>query len=142
MSKSLKFFYHLCLFVSVEFVFAILIFHQLPSFSVVTTIWIVHIVYFLSIIIAWFVRESVQGVWSRFFCTYTPILFHVLWHIFVAEVMIEEALEHQEHWHNMFWTITATIIVGILIAIWERLLHRKEHCDVCHKEVHQNCKQE
>lgn len=55
-----------------------------------------------------------------------------------VETVVEQDHIHGQE-HSILWMVIATIALGILIFIGEWLLHKKEHCDVCHSETHKHC---
>ena len=111
-NKILTFLKHLWLFVVIELLFVLIIFHEVPSFTVFSIIWIVHIAYFIIVIVAWIVRENIQSLIGKFFCTYWPIIFHIVGHIYVWYITIEEELKHIHKHHlnedpNIKYTVTS-----------------------------------
>lgn len=92
--RTHTFLLHLGLFVLVELVFTVLIFRELPALSLLTSIGIVHCTYLVLVLIAGWLREETHPVWAKFLCTYVPIVIHVIGHVWVAELMVEEVIEH------------------------------------------------
>ncbi len=140
--KIVSFVSHLAVFIIIEMLFVFVILHEFPEISLFETIGIVHITYWILLIIAGVMREKLKSYWQKFLATYIPVLFHIGWHIYVGMVTLESIEEHH-HWeeHNMVWMIVATLALWILIFVWEWLLHKKYHCDTCHWEVHKHCKE-
>jgi len=128
---------HLLLFIVIELLFVFLILRELPSVSLFSLIWIVHLVYRASIILAGIVRESLHKLRQKIIASYFPILLHVAGHILVIFKTVEHVHEHSHEKHNIIWLIVTTISVGALIVLWEWLLHRKIHCDHCHHKFHE-----
>lgn len=128
---------HLALFVIVEILFVFIVLQELPSVSLFSLIGIVHLMYWISLIVAGITREYCTKLRQKFLCSYGPLVFHVLWHIFVGLETLEHIAEqHDDHDHSIVWMIIATISVWIILFLWEYLLHRKTHCEVHHDEFH------
>lgn len=133
---------HILLFVVVEIIFVFLILHEFPEISFFEDLWIVHLLYWISIFIAWFLRENIKSYITKFFLTYIPVVFHIWWHLYLWEVTLEHIEHHwHEHWSDI-WLIIWTICAWILIFIWEYLLHKKYHCEHNHAKVHKHCKED
>lgn len=135
-------FLHLLLFVVVEIIFVFLILREFPEVSFFEDLWIIHLAYWISIFVAWFTREHINSYQVKFLFTYTPVVFHIFWHLYIWEKTIWFI---ENNWHtpsSNFWLIISTISVWILIFIWEYLLHKKYHCDHHHDKVHKHCKEE
>lgn len=141
-NRLLSSFLHILLFVIVEIIFVFLILREFPEISFFEDLWIIHLLYWISIFVAWFARESIKSYQVRFLFTYIPVVFHIAWHLYIWEQTIELI---ENHWHedtSIFWLIISTISVWILIFIWEYLLHKKYHCDFHHDKVHKHCKED
>ncbi|USN57018.1 MAG: hypothetical protein H6766_00680 [Candidatus Peribacteria bacterium] len=132
---------HILLFVVVEFLFILIIFHELPPINLVTLIGIGHLAYWLLMPIFGRLHERVHSVWAKFLVAYTPIVLHVLLHVIVvAEVVSEHSDEiGTAHEHEILRMIIGTIVAGVVIFIGEYLLHRTTHCETHHHSAHQHC---
>ena len=82
---------------------------------------------------------------QKFLCTYLPVLYHVVIHIYVGIETVHEMSEYSgEHHdeHSMTWLIVGTVSAGVLIALGEYWLHRTRHCDTHHLSAHKYCHDE
>ena len=95
---------------------------------------------------AWWLREKyAHRVWQKFLCTYLPVLYHVIIHIYAGIETVHEMTEHAgEHHdeHSMTWLIVGTASAWILIAFGEYRLHRTTHCETHHVSAHKHCHDE
>lgn len=142
MKKSTQSFWlHLLLFVIIEFIFVLVIFREVPTVNLITLVGFLHLSYWLIVVAAWWIREKyVHRVWQKFLCTYIPIIYHVVIHIYVGWVTIHEMSDgHGHHDHDTIWIIIGTIVAWILIALWEYRLHRTTHCITHHRDAHAHC---
>lgn len=138
-----SFFLHLLLFVVVEVLFVVVLFHEFPETNIFTAIWIGHLTYWLLVIGAGVYREYAKYVWQRFLATYLPIVYHVAVHLWVLKVTLDTVgADIHEHEGNEAWIIIWTLAAGVLIFWGERLLHRKYHCDTHHIHAHEHCMEE
>lgn len=128
---------HVLLFVLIEILFVFLILHEFPKISFFEKIWIIHIIYWICVFIAWYVRENIEKYQVKFIATFIPVLIHIIWHLYIWEETINQVNPHSEH--SALWLIISTISLWIFIFIWEFLLHRKYHCEHAHQKVHKNC---
>jgi len=129
---------HLLLFVGLELVFVFLLFREFPGFWLWSALGVGHTTYRLVVVIAWLLRERLTYVWQRFLATYLPLLFHFVIHLWVGVETLEFAHEHI-HQAEDLWLIVWIIGLGVLIFVWEYLLHRTSHCDHHHWRVHKDC---
>ena len=129
---------HLFLFIGIEILFVFAVLHEFPEIWLFETLGIVHISYWILLIIAGFVREKLHHYWQKFLATYIPVLYHMIGHIYIGYVTIESV---EAHWpgHSLTWLIIGTISLGILIFVGEWLLHRTSHCEHHHQSLHQHC---
>jgi hypothetical protein len=133
---------HIAVFVAIEILFVFLILHEFPEITLFEKLGIVHISYRILLVIAGLIREKLVTYRKKFLATYVPVVYHIAGHIYVGVATVESIQNHTPgDSHSIFWMITATIALGIIIFIGEWLLHRKVHCDTCHQEVHQHCKE-
>lgn len=141
----ISFLSHIILFIWVEILFVFLILREIPHIEFISTIWAVHISYWLLLVIAGIFRERAKRLWAKISLSYAPVVYHVLWHIYAwimaVEYVNEHAEEHAHDEHSLLWLIIATISVWVIIVVGEWLLHRKIHCDTCHSKVHKHCKE-
>lgn len=138
--KLLSSFLHILLFVVIEVCFVFVILHEFPEISFFEELWIIHLSYWILIFIAWYVRESIDNYKVRFLSTFLPVVFHIVWHLYIWEETIHN-IEEQAHASD-FWLIVSTIILWIFIFLWEYLLHKRYHCESHHHKVHKHCKEE
>lgn len=143
--SAINFLKHLGLFLLVEIVFVFIIFREFPPFSLLTLTGILHTSYWFIVIIAGLVRERyAHRVWQKFLCTYLPIVYHVIIHLYVGmqtlHHMEENGRAHDEH--SMVWLIVGTLAAGVLIALGEYWLHRTTHCVTHHGKTHAHCHDE
>ncbi len=133
---------HVLLFVIVEILFVFLILNEFPEVSFFEELWVIHLIYWISIFVAWFLREHIKSYIVKFYMTYIPVVFHIAGHLYIWEKTIEQ-IENQTRIHTSdFWLIISTICLWIFIFIWEYLLHKKYHCEHSHAKVHKHCKEE
>lgn len=144
MAKNRKSFsLHLLLFVVVEILFVVVIFHEFPETNVFTAIGVGHLAYWIIVLLAGIYRESVKHVWQRFLATYIPIVYHVALHLWIwVETLQAEEVYIDEHAGEHTWIVIWTIVAWLLILWWEWLLHRKFHCDTHHILAHAHCEEE
>lgn len=131
---------HLVVFIVIEIIFVFLLFKEIPETNLITTMGILHTSYRFILLIAGRIRTHVtHTVRQKFLCTYIPVVYHVLIHIYTANLTITH-IEHQHNHHESLARLwTATIGVGILIWLGEYRLHRTRHCDTHHHTTHQHC---
>lgn len=136
--KLLSSFLHILLFVVIEVLFVFIVLHEFPEVSFFEDLWIIHIIYWISIFVAWYIRENIHKFQIRFLATYIPVVFHIIWHLYIWE----ETIKHIEvnSYSSEFWIIISTVILWIFIFIWEYLLHTKYHCEHHHWKAHKHCK--
>lgn len=130
---------HLGMFIVIEILFVFAILHEFPHISLMEKVWIVHVSYWVLLIIAWIIRESLKKFWQKFLATYIPVVFHIGGHIYIWMITIETINEHKDA-HSTMWMIIATISLWVIIFVWERLLHRNTHCSSHHASTHKHCK--
>lgn len=139
----LPFFWHLGVFVLIEIFFVFLILREFPSVSLLGTVWLIHLAYWIIFIFAGIIRIKIRPYWWKFLATYIPVVLHIIGHIYLifltVETVAEETHEHGHNEHSIGWMIISTVALGVLIFAGEWLLHRKQHCDVCHQEAHKHC---
>lgn len=135
---------HLGIFLVVEIVFVFIIFREFPSVSLLTMTGILHTSYWIVVILAWLIREKyAHRVWQKFLCTYLPIVYHVLIHLYIGMEVLHEAEEHgHAHDEHGIWLIVVTLAAGVLIALGEYWLHRTTHCVTHHHKAHATCHDE
>ena len=137
------FFAHLGLFFLIEIIFVLLVFRELPETNLLTLVGLLHSSYRWIVMLAWWIREQYAHlVWQRFFCTYIPVIYHVIIHIVAWIVTIEQLDAERHHEQGFLWIVTGTLAAGILIALGEYWLHRTRHCDTHHVSVHMHCHDE
>lgn len=138
--KLISSFLHILLFVVIEVSFIFIILHEFPEISFFEDLWIIHLSYWIFIFIAWYIRESINNYKVRFLATYSPVVFHIVWHLYLWE----ETINHIEvHSHTTeFWLIISTIVLWIFIFVWEYLLHKRYHCESHHAKAHKHCKED
>lgn len=129
---------HLLLFVIVEIFFVFIILKEFPEVSFFEDLWIIHFIYWISIFVAWYVRENIKSYQVKFLFSYIPVVFHIVWHLYLWEITLEQIDQHSHS--SDFWLIVSTICLWIFIFVWEYLLHRKYHCEHNHDKVHKHCK--
>lgn len=147
MNSSIKnFFWHLALFTCIEIIFVFIIFREFPQTNLLTLIGLLHTSYRWIVLLAWRLRERYAHlVRQKFLCTYLPVLYHVVIHVYVGIETVHEMSEHAgEHHdeHSMTWLIVGTISAWVLIALGEYWLHRTRHCDTHHLSAHKHCHDE
>jgi hypothetical protein len=147
MNSSIKnFLSHLLLFTCIEIIFVLIIFREFPQTNLLTLIGLLHTSYRWIVLLAWRLREKYAHlVRQKFLCTYLPVLYHVVIHVYVGVETVHEMTEHTgEHHdeHSMTWLIVGTISAGVLIALGEYWLHRTRHCDTHHHSTHIHCHDE
>lgn len=134
---------HIWVFVIIEIAFIFIILHEFPEIGFFEKLWFIHLIYWIFIFIAWYIRENLKSYKTRFLATYSPVVFHILWHIYIWNITIKTIADNSEHAHNSsFWLTVSTIILWCFILAWEYLIHKKYHCDSHHKKVHKHCKEE
>lgn len=134
--RLLSSFLHILLFVLIETAFVVIILHEFPSVSFFEDLGIIHLLYWIALFIAWFVRESLKNFQVKFLATYLPIVLHVVGHFYIWHETL--SLVHSEE-HSGIWLLISTVVLGILIFLWEYLLHNKYHCETHHERVHKHC---
>ncbi|MBW7954874.1 hypothetical protein H3C61_03610 [Candidatus Gracilibacteria bacterium] len=135
--RLLSSFLHIILFILIEIAFVFLVLHELPTINLLEEIGIIHLVYFLFLFIAGYLRDLLKGYKTRFLATYLPVLFHVLAHIYIGHETID-LIDNNNH--GDLWLIISTIVLGVFIFIGEYLLHTRYHCETHHNKVHKHCK--
>lgn len=132
---------HLAVFLVVELVFVLLVFREFPSISLVSLTGILHLSYWAIVIGAGLIRELyAKAVWHKFFCTYFPVVYHIVIHVYLGRHLVHDHHGHDHHHdHEMGRIIVGTIIAGGLIALGEYRLHRTSHCATHHQQAHQHC---
>ena len=131
--------YHLLLFVAIEILFVFVVLHEFPEVSLFEKMGIVHISYWIILLLAGVRREQLHTYRKRFLATFVPVVYHMIGHIYVGYATIESVENNTHNEHSLAWIVVATIALGVLIFVGERLLHRKLHCDHCHQSVHKHC---
>ena len=142
MNSYKNFFQHLWLFLVIEVVFVFIIFREFPSVSLLTLTGILHLSYWVIVIIAGTIRERyAHRVWQKFLCTYLPIVYHVIIHLYVGMETLHHMEEHghAHDEHSMIWLIVGTLAAGVLIGLGEYWLHRTTHCVTHHHKAHASC---
>lgn len=142
MRQSVKnYFWHLWVFILVEILFVLVIFRHFPTPSLLTLVGVLHLIYRWMVLVAWRLRETYAHlVRQKFLCTYVPIVYHVLMHLYVGWATIDHMTDHlHEHDHEMEWIIIGTVIAWVLIALGEYWLHRTMHCTTHHTKAHAHC---
>lgn len=140
--KVISFISHLAVFVVIEILFVFVLLHEFPKIWLFEKIGIVHAIYWVMLILAWIIRKNLEKYRQRFLATYIPIVFHIIWHIYVWMATIESIDKHH-HEDGIVWIIIATGALWIMIFIWEWLIHRKFHCDIHHGQFHKkHCQEE
>lgn len=131
---------HILVFIAIEILFVFAVLHEFPEIWLFEALGIIHISYWILLIIAGFIREKCKKYRQKFLATYIPVLYHMIGHIYIGYATIE-SVERNTHWqeHSLLWLIIATISLWIIIFIWELLLHHKTHCDSHHQSVHKHC---
>ncbi len=139
--KIISFIAHILLFIGVEVLFVFMILREVPHIEFVSVLGCVHVIYWFVVILAGIFREKVKKLWVKVILSYFPVIFHVIGHIYVGLFTVEHVAENMKDHpeHSLTWLIITTLSAGILIAVGERLLHRKIHCDSCHSDVHKHC---
>lgn len=136
-------FYYLLWFVAIEIIFLLLIFREVPHIWLFSAIWILHLLFFISIFISWYLRVKSDNLILKFIYTYTPVVLHLIIHIIVWLWLLhlfEHSHSHHHHdEHEIIWMIIWVIIAWIIIFIWEKLLHNKVHCETHHQKLHKSC---
>lgn len=130
------------LFIAIEIIFVLIVFREFPSVNVYSTIWIAHIIYRSVVILCSLRREKAKTVYIRTMALWSPMVLHLLIHIRIWIETIEEHSKwhnHDHHWEETIWLIIWTIIAWILIYIWEKLIHKHQHCKSHHTWVHKDC---
>ena len=145
MQKNLKsLLWHIGLFVLVEIVFVLIVFREFPETNLYTKIGIAHIIYRCIVLLCALWRSKAKTVNTRAIALWTPIVIHLLIHIWIWRETVAEHSDH-DHWHEYHWSeelirlIIGTVVAGIIIYLWEKYLHRAHHCDTHHTHAHQDC---
>lgn len=119
--ESMKnFLQHLFFFLIVEIIFVLIIFREFPPVSLLTLTGILHTSYWIVVILAGIIRERyVDRVWKKFLCTYIPLLYHVVIHLYIGLEIFHEMEEHghAHDEHSMVWLVVGTFAAGVLIAL-------------------------
>lgn len=131
---------HILLFVLVEIAFVFIILREFPEISFFEELWIIHLSYWFLIFVAWYLRESINNYKARFLATYVPVVFHIIWHIYLWEEALHQVESHAHT--SEFWLVVSTIILWIFIFAWEYLLHKRYHCESHHAKAHKHCKED
>nr|MDD3720580.1 hypothetical protein [Candidatus Gracilibacteria bacterium] len=131
---------HVLLFVIIEILFVFVILHEFPEVSFFEDLGVVHLLYWVSIFVAGYIRENIQKYQIKFLATYIPVVFHIIGHLYIGEETINHIGTHSHS--TEFWLIISTISLGVFIFIGEYLLHKKYHCDHSHQKVHKHCKED
>lgn len=131
---------HILLFVLVEIAFVFIILREFPEISFFEELWIIHLSYWFLIFVAWYLRESINNYKVRFLATYVPVVFHIIWHIYLWEEALHQVESHAHT--SEFWLVVSTIILWIFIFAWEYLLHKRYHCESHHAKAHKHCKED
>lgn len=135
-----SFFQHLILFVLIEVLFIFILFRELPETNILSAIGIWHSIYWVVLLLAAFWREKTHKVWQRFLATYTPVVAHLVMHLWVWVITLETYDIHA-HEEEGGWLILWVIMLGVLIYRGEWLLHRNIHCETHHHKAHSHCVQ-
>lgn len=134
---------HIWVFVLIEIAFVFVVLHEFPEVSFFEELGMVHLIYWIMIFIAWFVRENLRSYKTKFIATYLPVVFHILGHVYIWHETMELVEEHAHHAHGSpFWLIVSTIILWIFIFAGEYLLHKRYHCESHHHKAHKHCKED
>ena len=134
---------HISVFVIIEIIFVLLILHEFPRVSLLSTVWIIHLVYWIVVVIAGIARDKIKPYRWKFLATYLPVLLHISWHIYVVYLTVDTVMHDGKpaQRDNLSRLMITTIGLWVLIFFGERLLHKKQHCDSCHAETHKKCSQ-
>jgi hypothetical protein len=130
---------HLWIFVLIEIIFVLIIFRELPETSLYTLIGVLHLSYWAIIIGAWWLRERATHIWQKFCCTYLPIVYHLVIHLYAWRSAIEIHAEEHHDEHSIVWMIISAWLLGGLIWAGEWYLHRVVHCQTHHASAHAHC---
>lgn len=130
---------HLGVFVIIEIIFVLLLFREFPETNLYTLIGILHLSYWIILVLAGWLRERSRHVWQRFCCTYVPIVYHLAIHLYAGRAAIEihSGEEHDEH--SLTWMIIWALLLWGLIRAGEWYLHRALHCQTHHASAHAHC---
>lgn len=132
-----KIWMHLWLFLLVEIVFVVIIFREFPPFNLLTLAGILHTSYWIVVLIAWLIRNSIQELWKKIVITYFPIVFHVVIHIYMWIISIEDMHEHGiRHENELLRIVIGSLVAWFIIWFWEYLLHQKEKLEDHHRLYH------
>lgn len=136
-------FTYLLLFIVIEALLIFIVFREIPHVSLFTTMWILHILFFTSIVICWFFRLKATKIRTKFIFTYLPLIFHLINHIIISFwifYIFNDIIYNHSHDNNeIIWMILSVIFIWIFIFIWEYLIHKKTHCETHHNKVHKKC---
>ncbi|MDD4151078.1 MAG: hypothetical protein PHR68_00480 [Candidatus Gracilibacteria bacterium] len=138
--KLLSSLLHILLFVVIEICFVFIILHEFPEIGLFEKLGVVHLIYWILVFIAGYIRESIENYKIRFLTTFLPVVFHILGHLYIGEETIHQIEKHSHA--SEFWLIISTIILGIFIFVGEYLLHKRYHCESHHHKAHKHCKEE
>lgn len=124
---------HLIIFVFIEVAFVFIVLHEFPNIAFFEWLGILHLVYWIMIIFAGFIREKLHRFYLKFLATFLPLFIHVLWHVYIGH----DALEHGHiSWWWLWW---ATVILGIFILVGEYILHNYMRYKRHHQKIHKEC---
>lgn len=141
MRLTKSFFLHLLFFLIIEILFVLVIFREIPETNLITMIGVLHTIYRIILIIAWYIRSRQTWVIGRFLATYIPLVLHLWMHVWIWAQTIHEHTHDHDHAHEweMLWIVIWVIVAGFFVYRWETLLHRKYHCDTHHADTHKDC---
>jgi len=86
--KLLSSFLHIIAFVIAEILFVFIILHEFPEVNFFEYLWIIHLLYWFSIFVAWYIRELVNNYKIKFLASYSPVVFHIMGHLYIWEKTI------------------------------------------------------
>jgi len=90
-----QFLLHLGLFAVIEIIFVLIIFREFPQTNLLTLIGVLHTSYRGVVVLAGWLREKyAHFVRQKFLCTYLPVLYHVIIHVYVGIETVHEMTEH------------------------------------------------
>ena len=99
MKKALsRFGLHLLVFITIEIIFVLILFRELPETNLITLIGILHTSYWIILLWAGRLRERMHTARQKALCTYLPVLYHLFIHLYAGRAAIE--MHHEEAGHH------------------------------------------
>lgn len=116
----------LIIFVSLQLMFVFVIFQTRPSFSLLWSTVLSHVIYLVALIVAvWFRHVHATHVMHHVISQYIPLGIHLwlFWHVGRDSVMYADSYPFVL-WDRLLTMVVWTILIMLVIAFGEGLFHR------------------